>query len=70
MYPAQLAKRALVSVLLGLARIYNLDSNLTRDSPDADVKKAFRKVILKLSLRVGPNTIRKSTPPGRKFLGN
>ena len=45
---AQLVKRALVSVLLELARIYALDLNLNRDSSDTDVKKAFRRVVLKV----------------------
>ena len=40
-------KRALVSVLLELARIYALDLNLKRDSPSTDLKKAFRRVVLK-----------------------
>ena len=47
MSPAQLAKRALVVLLLAFARVYHLDLNLNRDSPDADVKKGFRRVILK-----------------------
>ena len=47
MSAAQLKKRALVTLLLTLARLYSLDINLTRDSADEFVKKAFRKVILK-----------------------
>ena len=35
--PLQAAKRALVSVLLHLARVYNLAVNLNRDSTDADI---------------------------------
>lgn len=38
------AKRALVSVLCRLATFYSLALNLKRDSPDADVKRAFRRV--------------------------
>ena len=48
---AQQAKRALVTVLLELARIYGLDLNVNRLSPDKDVKKAFRKVIVKAKER-------------------
>ena len=44
---AKVLKRALVSTLLALARVYALDLNLTRASPDEDVKRAFRRVILK-----------------------
>ena len=44
---AQLLKRALVSVLLEVSRTYCLDLSLSRDSADADVKKAFRRVIVK-----------------------
>ena len=47
MSPLQLLKRALVSVLLELARVYALDVNISRDSPDADVKRAYKKVLLK-----------------------
>ena len=43
MYPAQLAKRALVVLLLAFAGVYHLDLNLNRDSPSADEKKGFRK---------------------------
>ena len=42
--PLQAAKRALVSVVLRLARVYNLAVNLNHDSTDADIKKTFRKV--------------------------
>ena len=48
MTPLQLLKRALVSILLELARSYGLSFKLSRDSPDADVKKAFRRVSLKV----------------------
>jgi len=48
---AKQAKRALVTVLLELARIYGLDLNVNRLSPDKDVKKAFRKVIVKAKER-------------------
>ena len=47
MSPAQLLKRALVTILLELARVYALDLGLSRDSPDPNVKKAFRRVILR-----------------------
>ena len=41
----QFVKRALVSILLELARVYALDLTLSRDSNDNDVKKAFRRVV-------------------------
>jgi hypothetical protein len=45
----QLLKRRLVSVLLELSQQYGITSvTITRDSPDADIKKAFRRVILKV----------------------
>ena len=47
MSPTQRLKRVLVSILLELARVYSLDLNLSRDAPDADVKRAFRRVIIK-----------------------
>ena len=43
----QLAKRALVTLLLALAATYNVVVNVTRDSVDGDVLKAFKKVSLK-----------------------
>ena len=47
MSPASLLKRALVTLLLELARLYGLTLNLNRDSDDALVKAGFRKVILR-----------------------
>ena len=47
MSPASRLKRALVTLLLHFARIYAITVDVSRDSPDADVKKAFRKVMLK-----------------------
>ena len=38
------AKRALVSLLLRLAALYSLTLGVNRDSPDAEVKRAFRRV--------------------------
>ena len=43
--PLQAAKRALVSLLLTLARAYNVTLDINRDSSDAKVKEAFRKVV-------------------------
>ena len=43
-----LAKRALVSVLLALAATYELVLTVTRDSADADIVKAFRRVAVKV----------------------
>ena len=44
----QRAKRALVSLLLALAGAYGVPLTLTRDSPDTDVKKAWRRVSAKV----------------------
>ena len=41
------ARRALVKFLLVLAGVYSVAINLNRDSGDADVKNAFKKVLLK-----------------------
>ena len=43
----QLAKRALVSLLLALARQYGIALAFNRDSPDKSVLDGFRKVIRK-----------------------
>ena len=45
--PAQAAKRALVKVLLRIARLYQVVLQLTRDSTDEVVKSSFKKVMLK-----------------------
>ena len=47
MSPTSRLKRALVTLLLHFARIYAITVDVRRDSPDTDVKKAFRTVILK-----------------------
>ena len=44
----QLAKRALVVLLRALASTYGLQLELTRDSPDEAVTKAFRRVAVKV----------------------
>ena len=44
----QLAKRALITLLLASAATYKVVVNVTRDSVDADVLKAFRKSIKNL----------------------
>lgn len=44
----QVAKRTLVSLLLSLARAYQILIQINRDSSDEDVKKAFRKVSVKV----------------------
>ena len=46
--PLQLAKRALVKVLLVLARVYSVTVQVNRDSEDKAVQTAFRKVALKV----------------------
>ena len=40
-------KRALVSVLLEVARVYSLSLILNRESADKDVSASYRKVMLK-----------------------
>ena len=45
--PLQAAKRLLVSVLVALARQYNVAIAANRDSPDNVVEKAFKKVALR-----------------------
>ena len=45
--PAMQARRALVKLLLVIASVYTVVVNLRRDSPDADVERAFKKVFLK-----------------------
>jgi hypothetical protein len=47
MSPGARFKRALVALLLELARVYGLTLNLNRDSQDEKVKAGFRKVILR-----------------------
>ena len=42
--PVQMAKRALVSVLLRLAGVYTVALAVTRDSADAVVEGGFQKV--------------------------
>ena len=37
-------QRALVSVLLRLARLYAVDLRVTRESPDVEVRNAFKKL--------------------------
>ena len=41
------AKRSLVSLLKRLATLYYVTLRLTRDSPDTDIRKAYRTVSLK-----------------------
>ena len=41
------ARRALVKLLITLASVYTVVVNLRRDSPDADVDRAFEKMFLK-----------------------
>ena len=47
MSPGSALKRALISLLLALAHQYDLVLNINRDSPDQQVKSAFRKVVLR-----------------------
>ena len=48
MSPAGALKRALVTLLLSLARQFEITLSVSRDSPDDPIKKAFRKVILRV----------------------
>ena len=48
MGPASALKRALVKLLLALAREFAITLSASRDSPDEQVKKAFRKVIVRV----------------------
>ena len=54
--PLQAAKRAFVSILLSLAGVYELILDITRDSEDAAIKKAFRKVSVKAHPDKGGDT--------------
>ena len=45
---ALLARRALVTVLLALAALYSVALTLTRDSCDAEVSAAYKKVVRKV----------------------
>ena len=45
---AQLAKRALVKLLLSLAAAYGYQLPLNRDSADDDVKRAYRRTLLRV----------------------
>ncbi len=47
MTPVERFKRALVLLLLELARVYGLTLNLTRDSPEKLVSTSYRKVMLR-----------------------
>ena len=38
------AKRALVSLLIRLAKLYSIVLDITRDSADVDIRRAFKKV--------------------------
>ena len=48
MSPSALLKRALVKLLLAIAWEFAVVLSITRDSPDDHVKKAYRKVILRV----------------------
>ena len=47
MSPTSRLKRALATLLLHFARAFTVTIAISRDSPDSDVQKAFRKVMLK-----------------------
>ena len=48
MSPLQLAKRALVTLILLLGRQYNIPLTLTRDADDKLVLTAFKKILLRV----------------------
>ena len=52
----QLAKRALVSLIKAMAVQYHVIVMLNRDSPDAEVRRAFKKVALKAHPDKGGST--------------
>ena len=43
----QLAKRAFLTILLEVARLYGLQPNINRESGDGDLEKTWKKVILR-----------------------
>ena len=45
--PAQAAKRALIRTLQALAAVYSLTLGLTSNSSDDEVRKAFKKTVVK-----------------------
>lgn len=47
MSPAQLLKRALVTLLLEIGRVYGLTMDVSRASADELIKKAYKKVVLR-----------------------
>ena len=63
MSPASRLKRALVTVLFHFAHIYAITADVSRDSPDTDVKKVSRKVILKAH----PDKVGGSVDPAKKL---
>ena len=48
MSPKSALKRALVTLLLSLARQFDVALQRSRDSTDEQVKKSFKKVVLKI----------------------
>ena len=52
----QLKKRALVVAILAIAAVCNVHVDVQRESPDADVIRAFRKVMLKAHPDKGGST--------------
>ena len=62
----QRAKRAFVAVLLEVARLYAVPTAVNRDSPDAQVLAAYRKVILKAHPDKGGGYSSFPEAPGRE----
>ena len=46
--PLQAAKRALVSILLQLARRYKVKVTVSRDATDKDIQTAYKRIALKV----------------------
>ena len=53
--PLQLAKRALVAVILALAAAHNIVVEVSHESPDDVVRKTFRKVCMNVHPDTGGN---------------
>ena len=51
----QVAKRALVALIHALALVYHVEAKCTRNSPDEEVVRAFRKLVLKVHPDRGGN---------------
>ena len=64
-----LAKRAMVSLLLRVAALYAVTVKVKRDSPDGEVKRAFRQVCKKVTQTVGVTRRINNSSTMRTLLG-